>query len=797
MSVLFCDLVGFTSRAEALDPEEVRAIQAPYYERVRAELERHGGTVEKFIGDAVMALFGAPVSHEDDPERAVRAAVAIREWVIEREEIRIRIAITTGEALVRLEAQPLTGEGMASGDIVNTAARLQSAAPENGVLVDETTYRATKDAVDYRGAKPVGAKGKAEPVPVWEALRATVPIRPTRAPRSPFVGRGHELAVLKDSFASGFRESSIRLVTLVGVPGIGKSRLIQEFFKAVERDGTSVTWLQGRSLPYGTGVTLWALGEIVKSQAGILESDDREEADEKLRLAVASAIADAGDAGWVHAHLRPLVAVSDGEDVAGDRRAEAFAAWRRLFEALAGQQPLILVFEDVHWADDALLDFVDYLVEWGTEGPLCVLASARPELLERRPEWAAGRANTRTMTLAALSQVETVQLLTSLLERSLPEEAQRALLAQAGGNPLYAEEYVRLLAGREEGADLGEVPETVQGIIAARIDALPPADKELLQDAAVVGKVFWSGAVATLARRDRWSVEERLLTLERRELIRREQGSSVEGETQYAFGHELMCDVAYGEIPRATRAAKHVRAAEWIESLGRPEDHAEFLSHHYLRALEHTRATGDAKDALQEQARTALREAGDRASSLNAFPQAAHSYRDALALSPRDDPERPQSLFRYSEALHATGDPQQQWVLEDARKALLAAGDLETAAEAEVLLAEMWWLRGSSDGTEEHLQRAVRLVQGRHLRGGRCAYSPLWLGSNCSPTREKRPSELVGRRSSSLRTSTCLSSARMCLSRWVRHAGKWATPAARQTSSAALRSPSRPILDIF
>jgi class 3 adenylate cyclase len=709
VSVLFCDLVDFTTRAERLDPEEVRAIQAPYYERVRAELERYGGTVEKFIGDAVMALFGAPLAHEDNAERAVRAALAIRDWVTAEGDLRVRIALTTGEALVRLEAQPLMGEGMASGDVVNTAARLQAAAPENGVVVDEPTYRATKDVVDYRATKPVVAKGKAEPIAVWEAVRALVPIRPMREARAPFVGREHELAVLKDVFASARRDSSIRLVTLVGVPGIGKSRLVHEFFKSVQRDGTSVTWRQGRSLPYGAGVTLWALGEIVKAHAGILESDGDDGADGKLRRAITDALSEATEADWVYARLRPLVMPSSESEIRGDRRAEAFAAWRRFFEALAAQRPLVLVLEDVHWADDTLLDFVEYLIEWAMEVPLLVLATARPELLDRRPAWAASKPHAGTLMLAPLSEAETTLLLAALLERPLlPAETQARLLTQAAGNPLYAEEYARLLAGREDDAEPGSAPETVQGIIAARIDALSIDEKELLQDAAVVGKVFWSGVVGVLAGRDRWVAEERLLALERRELLLRERRSAVEGETQYAFLHELVRDVAYGEIPLGKRSEKHLRAAEWIESLGRPEDHAELLAHHYVCALEYAHADGEQRAALEKQARLALRDAGDRALGLNALPSAARFYEAALELWPEDDLAQPELLFRYGSSLRLTerGEP----VLRAAYEALVGTGQKDSAAEAQLMLSNLAWLAGDRVRCLEHLECAADLL---------------------------------------------------------------------------------------
>ena len=304
VTVLFADLVGFTARAETMDPEDVRALLSPYYARLRAELERFGGTVEKFIGDAVMALFGAPVAHEDDPERAVRAALAIRRYAGEG-GIELRIGITTGEALVRLSAKPEQGETVATGDIVNTAARLQSAAPVNGVLVDETTYRATRHAIDYRDAASVQAKGKADPIPVWEALeaRARFGVDVTHHARAELVGRERELSVLRDALDRARQERVPQLVTLVAVPGMGKSRLVYELSRIVDADPELITWRQGRCLAYGDGVAFWALAEVVKAQAGILERDTEAEAAEKLRAAVVAAIDDAGDARWVESHL--------------------------------------------------------------------------------------------------------------------------------------------------------------------------------------------------------------------------------------------------------------------------------------------------------------------------------------------------------------------------------------------------------------------------------------------------------------------------------------------------------------
>ncbi|HXF98324.1 MAG TPA: AAA family ATPase [Gaiellaceae bacterium] len=635
VTCLFCDLVGFTARAERMDPEDVRRLLQPYHQRVRSELERFGGTMEKFIGDAVMAVFGAPVAHEDDPERAVRAALSIREALAEEGELEVRIGITTGEALVTLDARPEQGEGMASGDVVNTAARLQAAAPVNGILVDETTYRATERAIAFGEARTVEAKGKAQPIVVYEALRARARVSVERVGGAELVGRERELALLRETLARVIGEREPQLVTLVGLPGIGKSRLVYELFQTIESgEHGLVFWRHGRSLPYGEGVTFWALGEIVKAQAGILESDDAEQAAAKLREAVERFVPDPADAAWLERHLRPLAGLETDEGQTGDRREEAFAAWRRYLEAIAEERPLVLVFEDLHWADDALLDFVDYLVEWAGGVPLLVLGTARPELLTRRLGWGGGKVNSSTLQLSPLSEEETAALLHALLGRSvLDAEVQARLLEHAGGNPLYAEEFTRMVSERP-----GEVvlPETVQGIIAARLDTLPVEEKELLQDASVVGRVFWLGALGG----ERWTLEERLHALERKGFVSRQRRSSVAGESEYAFRHALVREVAYEQIPRAQRAGRHVAAAEWIESLGRAEDHAEMLAHHYAAALEYTRTTGQATGQLAERGRLALKEAGDRAFSLSAFAAAARYYALAVELWPPDDPER-------------------------------------------------------------------------------------------------------------------------------------------------------------
>jgi class 3 adenylate cyclase/tetratricopeptide (TPR) repeat protein len=718
VTVLFADLVGFTSRAEQLDPEDVRALVSPYYAHLKEELERHGGTVEKFIGDAVMALFGAPVAHEDDPERAVRAALAIRDWLQEQgSDLHVRLAVTTGEALVSLGARPAEGEGMAAGDVVNTAARLQTAAPVDGILVDETTYRATEQQIEYREAEPVSAKGKEEPVPAWEALeaRSRFGVDTALAPRAPLIGRDRELDVLVSALERVRADSSPQLVTLVGVPGIGKSRLVYELFQAVERDPDYIYWRQGRSLPYGEGVSFWALGEMVKAQTGILETDAPDDAAAKLQRAVGDLVAEA-DAAWVLRHLGPLVGLESDQELDADRRTEASAAWRTFFEAIAEDRPLVLVFDDLHWADDGLVDFVDHLVEWASGVPILVVCTARPELLTRRPGWGGGKTNAVTLSLSPLDDEQTARLLAALLDRSvLPAETQTALLQRSGGNPLYAEEFVRMVADRGLLAGDGDLPmpESVQGIVAARLDGLPGEEKALLLDAAVIGKVFWLGAAASIRGLPRAAAEDTLHRLERKEFVRRERRASVAGETEYAFRHLLVRDVAYGQIPRARRAEKHGLAAGWIETLGRPEDHAEMLAHHYMTALELSRAAGAPTDALAERARPILREAGDRAKSLGAYPAAKQFYGAALQVWPAEDPDRPQLLFKYASIAHRLDFAADLGLLEEARDALLAAEDLDTAAVAEVELAEKVWLRGERDQAFESLARAAALVEGR------------------------------------------------------------------------------------
>ncbi|HET9461387.1 MAG TPA: adenylate/guanylate cyclase domain-containing protein, partial [Gaiellaceae bacterium] len=710
VTVVFADLVGSTARAERLDPEDVRAILAPYHDRLRHELERHGGTVEKFIGDAVVAVFGAPVAHEDDAERAVRAALAIQDAIAELNEVdpalalEVRVGVATGEALVALDVRPELGEGMVSGDVMNTGARLQTAAPPGGVLVGEATYRATERAIEYADHDPVTAKGKSEPLRVWLALarRARFGTDLGEGLRAPLVGRAEELDVLSGALSRVRTRLEAQLVTLVGVPGIGKSRLVQELFQIVEQTPELIIWRQGRSLPYGEGVALWALGEMVKAQAGILESDRADEASAKLAAAVRDMVSDEVEARWVERHLRPLAGIRDSLSVGEGSLEEAFTAWRRFLESMAESRATVLVFEDLHWADDTLLDFVDSLADRVVDVPLLVVCSARPELLERRPGWGGGKRNATTVSIGPLSDEETARLLGALLDRAvLPAEQQLELLQRAGGIPLFAEEYVRMQHDRGP----ADVPETLHGIVAARIDGLPRNEKALLQAAAVLGKVFWTDALAALAGPE--DLDEMLFALERKEFVRRERRSIVAGARQLAFVHALVRDAAYGQVPRAERARLHRRAAEWIETLAsdRSEDRAEMLAHHYLAALDYARSAGIEAGDMTDRAAAAVREAGDRALALNAFGAAVRYYASALELGSLD----PKRLLAYGRALSNAergGDEQFAAAAETA----LAIDDVETAAEAEMERGILCFIQGDRDAAATHFDEAASLV---------------------------------------------------------------------------------------
>ena len=730
VTVLFCDLVGFTARSDQADPEDVGALLRPYHARQRAEIERLGGTLDKFIGDGVMAVFGAPVAHEDDPERAVRCALGMLGAIEELNQdaslgLAVRIGVTTGEALVRQGAAGQT-EGVV-GDVVNTASRLQGVAPVGGVVVGEATFRATRRLFDYQELDPVRVKGKADPVPVWRLLgaRSRTGLEAARRTGAPFVGRQAELRLLTELFERTVAERTVRLVTVVGEPGVGKSRFVAELAAHVDDRPELVAWRQGRCLPYGDGITFWALGEIVKAEAGILESDSPAEVRAKLQGTVATLAADPSEGEWLQARLAPLLGIAD-PDAVKPERAELFAAWRRFVEAIAARHPLVAVVEDLHWADPAMLEFLQHLVERSEGLPLLIVATARPELLERSPAWAEAGPAATPIRLGALSDLDTALLVAALVGRSvLPVGVQALLLERAGGNPLYAEEFARLLAdqglvveGQVTTVPEIPVPETVQGLIAARLDTLAPEVRAMVQDAAVVGRVFWPGAVAAMngGGSGDSAVRAGLAELERKQLVQRARTSSVQHQDEYVFWHALVRDVAYAQIPRAGRARRHQAVAEWVEQVAgeRVGDLAEVVAHHYGQALAYARAAREPQDridALVEPTQRFLVLAGDRTINLD-LDRARAYYRQAVELGQPKDPERPHLLVRTGRVAFQSGDyPEAVAVYEEAIADLRRQGDTQVLGATLGRLATVYWNQGDTRRANAVLTEAIELLE--------------------------------------------------------------------------------------
>jgi len=627
VSVLFVDLVGFTSRAERLDPEDVRDFLTPYHERVRAEVERFGGSVEKFVGDAVMGVFGAPTAYGDDPERAVRAALAIRDWAGE-DGLQLRIAVNTGEAIVSLEARPGRGEAMIAGDVVNTAARLQTAAPVGAVLVGEETYASTRAPIEYRPAPAVAAKGKEMPVRAWLALRAVAPVGERPLTRVPMVGRERELEVVTGIWERVANERRPHLVTVFGPAGIGKSRLALELSQEFAARGGRV--MRGRSAPYGTSSPYGAFAQHVKQVAHIFDSDALADAQDKLRTALVELIGSA-DADEHAAHLAILIGLGGEGDVA-DRETLFFSA-RVLIESIASKGPTLLLFEDIHWADASLLDLLETLAARVRDVPLLLLAMARPEMLSERPSWGGGLPAYTTLPLDRLSDDAAEELAERLLARSdAPDGRATAVAHTAEGNPLFIEELAASLT--ESGAaETGDLPTSVRAIVAARLDALPPAERSVLVDASAVGRVFWRGALARMSPQE--NLSGLLGSLEERDLVRREAVSRIQGDQQFAFKHALIHEVAYLRLPRAARRERHAVVASYLEeTTGAVGQSSEAIAHHWREAGEHERAA----DCLVV--------AGDQAGRGWAKEHAVALYRAALDLISADDEKRRRDIRR-------------------------------------------------------------------------------------------------------------------------------------------------------
>ncbi|MCY7373610.1 MAG: AAA family ATPase, partial [Spirochaetaceae bacterium] len=646
VSVLFADLVGFTTISESRDPEAVRELLGRYFDTATEIIGTYGGTVEKFIGDAVMAVWGAPTAHEDDAERAVRSALDLVEAVRRMgeetgAELRLRAGVLTGEAAVTLGA---TNQGMVAGDLVNSASRLQSVAAPGTVLVGERTYHAASGAIAFVPAGEQVLKGKAEALRSYQALRVVA--RRGGAGRSdqleaPFVGRARELRLLKEFHVATVAERRPRLVSIIGQGGIGKSRLLWEFQKYLDGLTEVLYWHQGRSPAYGEGISFWALAEMVRSRAGITESEDAATARGKLAATLAEWVTDEDERRWLEPRLLQLLGLETSE-VERPERESLFAAWRIFFERIAERGVVVMVFEDLQWADSGVLDFIDHLVDWARDRPIYLITLARPELLDRRTDWGLGRRSFTSLGLEPLNDESMRELLAGLVP-GLPEAVTGRVLERAEGVPLYAVETVRMLLaeGRvtevdgtyQPVGDLSDlsVPVSLHALIAARLDALDPADRGLLHAASVIGKTFSVEAAAAVHGQTPAEVSPRLRALVRREMLCLEADPRSPEQGQYGFVQGLIREVGYSTLARRDRRRLHLAAARYFETL-EDEGIAGAVAEHYLAAF---RAQPDAPDgeAVGDLARVALRAAADRARSLGSFAQASRFFEQALEVT--------------------------------------------------------------------------------------------------------------------------------------------------------------------
>ena len=654
ITAIFVDLVGSTARSEQLDPEDVKALVAPYHARVRRELEAHGGTFEKFSGDAILALFGTPKAHEDDPERAIRAALAVRQGIAELNDedewldLHIRIGIHTGEALVMLGARPSHGEWSAAGDVLNTAARIQSAAPTDGILVSRPTFLATKDSFVFHAAQPVEAKGKAEPVEVWEVAGAHDGAGPRLRGETPLVGRDSELDELVAFSESVLEERFAGMAAIVGAPGIGKSRLLLELLQRLE-SRFDVHW--GKCLSYGEGITYWPVMEIFKSAAGILQSDDRKAAAGRLDAFLETlATQDLDELRTIASALSNLIGIptTPRGTYATSEISQAELHWgiRRALQLMAGARPTTIVVEDLHWAEPTLLELIAYILADESEAPLALICTARPELADDAPGFLGREGRRRTVDLHTLGPEQAAALLSDLTGDSAFAQTPFAttLIANAGGNPLFLEQTVRML--REDGLLELErwqsdemrdvpVPTSVQGLISSRLDRLESKEKRLAHHASVIGAVFWVGAVAHLGAHEGSAHEDPrpgLAELERRDLVAHLATSTVADDDEYAFKHILMRDVAYRQVPKGRRAQLHLGFSDWVKTLPSSADEfVEIVAWHLEQACLLTR--GVARSPIEPpicEAAAALADAARRAERRESLREAHRYYARAL-----------------------------------------------------------------------------------------------------------------------------------------------------------------------
>jgi predicted ATPase/class 3 adenylate cyclase len=717
VSVLFADLVGFTTLSESRDPEEVRELLSRYFDTARRVIERYGGTVEKFIGDAVMAVWGAPVAKEDDAERAVRAALDLVAAVtalgeeVHAPELALRAGVAIGEAAVTLGAE---GQGMVAGDLVNTASRVQTAAAPGTVLVTEATRRATEASIVFEDAGAHELKGKAEPVALFRAVRVIALVGGELRSvglESPFVGRAREFRLLKELFHAAAEDKKAHLLSVTGVAGIGKSRLSWEFFKYIDGVVDTAWWHRGRCIPYGDGVTYWALAEMVRMRARIAEDEAPDAALQKLRSTIAELVPDEEDRRFIEPRLAHLLGL---EERTAPSREDLFAGCRLFFERMTDRWPVVLVFEDLQWADESLLDFIEYLLEWSRDHPLFVVTLARPELLERRPTWGAGRYGSTSLSLEPLVNDAMDELLIGMVP-GLPAELRDRIRDRAEGVPLYAVETIRMLLDRglvkREGdrfeptgsiEDLA-VPETLQSLIAARLDGISTEERTLLQDASVLGKTFTRAGVAALTSRSEEELEPLLASLVRKELLGLQMDPRSPERGQYGFLQSLVQKVAYETLSKRDRRARHLAAADYIERTwsGDEDEIVEVLASHLLDAY---RLAPDIEGAAEVRGRACdmLARAGRRAQSLAAMQLARGYFERAAKLT--EDPEEQAGLLEHAAAcaFALVQMPDVIAMCERAQQLYEGAGNLHGAARASARIGEALWV---SDRPEEGADR--------------------------------------------------------------------------------------------
>ncbi len=650
VSVLFADLVGFTALSQQRDAEDVRELLSRYFDTARTVITRYGGTVEKFIGDAVMAAWGVQAIQENDAERAVRAALELVDAVAAFGEevgaagLRARAGVLTGEAAVNLDAH---ADGMLAGDLVNTASRVQAVAEPGTVLVGESTRSASEAAIDYVDAGAHQLKGKPEPVRLWRAARVIAgaggSLRPTGL-EPPFVGRDRELRLLKEFLHATTEEGKARLLSVVGLAGVGKSRLAWEFFKYIDGLSETIWYQRGRCLAYGEGVAFAALTEMVRMRTGIVENEPLDSAKRKLRASVEEIIQDEAERGWVEPRLAHLLGLEERSP--GDPR-DLYAAWRVYFERMAGQLTAVLVFEDLQWADGGLLDFIEYLLEWSRNSPILVVTLARPEFGEARPGWGTGKRGLTSLFLEPLSTEAMGQLLNGMVP-GLREDLRTLILDRAAGVPLYAVETVRMLIDRglliEDGGvyraegslDALEVPESLHALIAARLDSLPPVERSLLQDAAVLGKSFTATALSAVTSVPEGGVEPVLASLVGKDLLAIQSDPRSPERGQFVFVQDLIRSVAHGTLARRERKVRHLAAATYLAGAwSEDEEIAEVVAAHLVEAYEAEPGAADAEE-IRDQARLALVRAAEHADSLGGAASAQRYYEHALELAQGD-----------------------------------------------------------------------------------------------------------------------------------------------------------------